>query len=234
MTYKNLIESVKKSRPLNEWFEYSERHHIVPVCMGGSDEEENLIYLTYKEHFIAHKLLALENPFDMKLVSAFWRMCNGKKDCSPEDYEIGRKLWKETPRSEEYRKNLSDSLRGRKPAEITMRKSVEARLGKKLSEEHRKKLSLAQSKPRKNYKPHPHTEESRRKISEAKRGICTEQMRKNLDRSGTHPTEETLRLLSLASSRRDYPRVCKKCGAHFTAGKTAQFCGECRGYEYRK
>lgn len=234
MIYKNFIEGVKKSRPLNEWFEHSERHHILPICKGGTDDEGNLIYLTYREHFTAHKLLALENPFDMKLVCAFWRMCNGNKDCTPEDYEIGRKLWKETPRSQEYRESLSKSLRGRRPSEIAMRKAREARLGKKLSEDHIEKLRKAQSKPRKNYKSHPHTEESRRKISEAKKGICTEQMRKNLDRTGWHPSEETRKLLSIASSRRDYPRVCKKCGAHFIAGKTAQFCEVCRGYEYRK
>ena len=42
--------------------EYYERHHIVPRCLGGNNDESNLIDLYAREHFIAHKLLALENP----------------------------------------------------------------------------------------------------------------------------------------------------------------------------
>ena len=41
---------------------YMERHHIVPRCMGGSNRKENLVYLTAKEHFIAHKLLVRIHP----------------------------------------------------------------------------------------------------------------------------------------------------------------------------
>ena len=32
-------------------------HHICPKSMGGSNEESNLVRLTYREHYIAHKLL---------------------------------------------------------------------------------------------------------------------------------------------------------------------------------
>ena len=32
-------------------------HHIVPKCMGGSDELHNLVVLTYKEHRVCHRLL---------------------------------------------------------------------------------------------------------------------------------------------------------------------------------
>jgi hypothetical protein len=41
---------------------YSERHHVVPRCMGGSDAKSNIVRLTAKEHFIAHKLLVRINP----------------------------------------------------------------------------------------------------------------------------------------------------------------------------
>jgi len=37
---------------------YSERHHIVPRCMGGDDEPGNLIRLTPEDHIVAHLLLA--------------------------------------------------------------------------------------------------------------------------------------------------------------------------------
>lgn len=53
---------------------YSERHHIVPKSLGGSDEASNLVYLTAKEHFVAHMLLA--KYAGHKMVSAFAFMCS--------------------------------------------------------------------------------------------------------------------------------------------------------------
>jgi NUMOD3 motif./HNH endonuclease. len=41
---------------------YMERHHVTPKCMGGNNHEENLVYLTAKEHFIAHKTLVRMYP----------------------------------------------------------------------------------------------------------------------------------------------------------------------------
>lgn len=36
---------------------YTERHHIIPQSLGGSDDKENLVDLTAREHFICHWLL---------------------------------------------------------------------------------------------------------------------------------------------------------------------------------
>ena len=36
---------------------YKERHHIIPRCLGGTDEPENLVDLTPEEHYVAHQLL---------------------------------------------------------------------------------------------------------------------------------------------------------------------------------
>ena len=36
---------------------YVERHHIIPVSLGGSNNKENLVDLTAREHFICHWLL---------------------------------------------------------------------------------------------------------------------------------------------------------------------------------
>lgn len=41
---------------------YMERHHVLPKCMGGGDTPDNLVFLTAKEHFIAHKLLVRIHP----------------------------------------------------------------------------------------------------------------------------------------------------------------------------
>lgn len=37
---------------------YFEMHHIVPRCIGGNDEPNNLIRLTPEDHYFAHLLLA--------------------------------------------------------------------------------------------------------------------------------------------------------------------------------
>lgn len=54
--YDQLIENAKE-RVLPEGV-YVERHHIVPRCMGGGDESTNIVKLTFREHAMAHILLA--------------------------------------------------------------------------------------------------------------------------------------------------------------------------------
>lgn len=53
---------------------YTERHHIVPRCMGGSDELSNLVRLTPEEHFIAHQILVKMYPREGKLKFALQAM----------------------------------------------------------------------------------------------------------------------------------------------------------------
>lgn len=54
--YEQLIASAQ-ARPIVP-SSYAEVHHIKPRCMGGSDSKKNLVPLTAREHFMAHKLLA--------------------------------------------------------------------------------------------------------------------------------------------------------------------------------
>jgi hypothetical protein len=63
---------------------YQEIHHIKPRCMGGSDHPLNLVALTAREHFIAHKLLAhihRGTKFEKKLLNAVILM-SGNKFCT--------------------------------------------------------------------------------------------------------------------------------------------------------
>lgn len=53
---------------------YAERHHIVPRCMGGSDDESNMATLTGREHFIAHHLLVKIHPHSGHLATAAFLM----------------------------------------------------------------------------------------------------------------------------------------------------------------
>lgn len=50
----NAIIDRSYNRTLNT---YTERHHIIPRCFGGSNEITNIAILTSREHFICHLLL---------------------------------------------------------------------------------------------------------------------------------------------------------------------------------
>lgn len=52
--YYTLITDAAKTRN-NEG--YIERHHIIPQSLGGSNDKDNLVDLTAREHFICHWLL---------------------------------------------------------------------------------------------------------------------------------------------------------------------------------
>jgi hypothetical protein len=57
---------------------YYEKHHIVPRCLGGSDEPENIVCLTPEEHYLAHQLLTKIHPSSKGLAKAAHIMCAGR------------------------------------------------------------------------------------------------------------------------------------------------------------
>jgi len=74
--YNNLIQ-----RAISRTLEgYKERHHIIPRCLGGSDDRENLVELTPEEHYIAHLLLIKIYPKNNALVHAAVMMTVKGKD----------------------------------------------------------------------------------------------------------------------------------------------------------
>lgn len=72
-TYDTLIErALIRPDPTG----YTENHHIIPKCMGGKDLPENMVRLTAREHFLAHRLLAKIYPGDRGLsVAVFLMAC---------------------------------------------------------------------------------------------------------------------------------------------------------------
>lgn len=50
--------------------DFTETHHILPKCMGGSDEPTNLVELTPEEHYLAHQLLCKIYPNNYGLAIA--------------------------------------------------------------------------------------------------------------------------------------------------------------------
>ena len=68
--YNQLIEKRRKETPQG----YTEKHHILPRSLGGSDDPENIIELTLREHFVAHLLLVkmTEGADKIKMADAVW------------------------------------------------------------------------------------------------------------------------------------------------------------------
>lgn len=62
MNYARIYEQLIRRASGRERHGYMERHHVVPKCMGGGDEKANIVYLSAKEHFVAHKLLVRIHP----------------------------------------------------------------------------------------------------------------------------------------------------------------------------
>lgn len=141
--------------------EYHERHHIIPKCMGGTNDETNLIDLFAKEHFIAHKLLMEENPENDSLIFAWCCMAFAKNDyerrhqLSPEEYEEARKILSET---------LQDKLVGENNPMWGKKHSDETK--KIISEKIKERMKIPENNPW--YGKHP-SEEMLKKMRESQR-----------------------------------------------------------------
>lgn len=58
MNYSKVYDAFIASKSNRVLDGYFETHHITPKSLGGSNDKSNLIKLTAKEHFLAHRLLA--------------------------------------------------------------------------------------------------------------------------------------------------------------------------------
>ena len=84
MNYAKLYNRIIENRLNNPYNGYTEKHHIVPVSLGGSDSKDNLVRLTAREHFVCHWILVKmyrgnKNSY-YKMLKAFNMMCNSISD----------------------------------------------------------------------------------------------------------------------------------------------------------
>lgn len=138
-------------------------HHIVPKCMGGSNNASNKVLLTPREHFIAHLLLSksVESQYVKKMYCALVRFMGKNSDRSR--IKINSKIYQsiiENNRLHSMGKN--NSFYGKTHTEETKKlisiKNKEYNLlnknsfyGKKHTEETKKILSIKKSNPIKVY-----------------------------------------------------------------------------------
>ena len=173
--YEELIERgvkrgwTKKSAPC-----YTERHHILPECMDGGDDKENLTELTAREHYIAHWLLYKIHK-SQKMACAWSAMTmdrDGSRGLTSRQFERARKMANEnmkgenhplygTKLSEERKKSIGDFHRGKKMSDETRAKMSKSKTGNKASDETRKKIGDV-------HRGRVVSEESKKKLSESR------------------------------------------------------------------
>lgn len=184
--YYSIINQAKTRKNLG----YVEVHHIIPKSIGGSNNKENLVELTAREHFVCHRLLPkmTTNEEKRKMTFAAWAltMRNSYKEqikISSRTYsylkserasllkgvplpeEIKEKMRKARAKqiiTEETKEKIRKTNTGKKQSEETKRKRAESRRGSKHSLETILKMKEAQKN-----KP-PMSEETKQKIREAR------------------------------------------------------------------
>ena len=72
LIYNKLVEKAYKRGKVTG--EYSENHHVMPLCLGGPDDSSNIVQMTAREHFVAHRLLHRMYPDNEPLAKAFGAM----------------------------------------------------------------------------------------------------------------------------------------------------------------
>lgn len=133
---------------------YKELHHIVPKCMGGTDNKSNLVHLTARQHFLAHWLLYKIHKTS-SLVHAWHSMSRIGK--GQEHRKINSHLFEYCKKHRS--KLLSESSKGKNnhfygkhhtdEVKLKMRKlHKELKLWETRSETHRKNLLASQQKPK--------------------------------------------------------------------------------------
>jgi hypothetical protein len=121
---------------------YGEWHHVVPRSLGGSNAKANLVRLSAREHFIAHRLLVRMTVGDARRRMSFALHATarmGEHKITSRQAEVIREAHaaelRGRPRDAETKRKISEALRGREvPAEVRAKMSATTRGRKKSAE----------------------------------------------------------------------------------------------------
>lgn len=171
-------------------FGYVESHHIIPRCMGGLDEESNIVHLPAKAHFIAHYLLVKMYPDSKPLWSAFSLMSGQSSKRHQRNFRVSAQVYdlckrelsrvttgsKRKPHTEETKKKIglanaiankgNKNATGKIKTEATKEKIRQTLIGRKnspCSDRRKEKIRAAKL-------GNTHSAESRLKMSLTRKG----------------------------------------------------------------
>ena len=146
---------------------YVEVHHIIPKSLGGSDNADNLIRLTAREHFIAHLLLAkcTKGTAKSKMSYALWNMVNRDNGArtSSRMYTIIRETHSKF--LGEFFKGQDNPMFGKEHSGETKKKISVGGKGLKRSKETRQKISEANKGENNSMYGIPNTKEQKEEAS---------------------------------------------------------------------
>jgi hypothetical protein len=152
---------------------YGEVHHIIPRCLGGDNSKSNLVKLTPREHFVAHKLLTkmTVGTDRRKMLYALKRTVSSKTHTiNSREYERIRREYSTAVSvtlsgrtlTAEHRENISKAFSG-KPKSESFKKLTSDRMNDPLRDAERREKIRSSLRGRKI------SEETRRKIAETRR-----------------------------------------------------------------
>jgi len=149
---------------------YVEKHHILPRCLGGTDEISNLIELYPEEHYLAHLLLCKIYPGNQKLLYATMNMTTGSMT---NNGKRNNKAYGWLRR--QYAQSMSGDNNPARRIPNLQKEAAKKRKGQKRSEETKARMSIAQ-------KGRTFTEETKYKMAEAARNrpLISEETRQKL------------------------------------------------------
>jgi len=129
MNYSNIYYSIIENRKKYPYNGYTEIHHIVPKSLGGTNDKDNLVNLSAREHFICHLLLTKmysEGSLNYyKMIKAFMMMLNAKSQnqerfLSSRRYEVLKEAFSKAQsisqsgqNNSQYGKNKSDDIKNK-------------------------------------------------------------------------------------------------------------------------
>lgn len=134
MNYKKIYDQITEKRRNNPPEGYSENHHILPSCLGGTDRKDNMVRLTAREHFICHILLTKMYPKGSREYHKMIRAALGMKRISDgQDRYINSRLY-QTIR-EEFSKQQSEIQSGKGNSQYGMMWICNPDIGKSIKVE---------------------------------------------------------------------------------------------------
>lgn len=89
MNYQNIYNNIIQRGKTRILAGYKEKHHIIPRCLGGTDDENNLVSLTPEEHYLCHLLLVKIHPNNIRLVRAAMFMVSSNNNVQRNNKSYG-------------------------------------------------------------------------------------------------------------------------------------------------
>lgn len=148
MNYQKIYNQIIQRAQNRTLTTYIEKHHIIPKCLGGINEKENIVELTAREHYLCHSLLCEIYSNNISLKRAHWLMANKpankfqkrKYKISSREYNRlreefskinskylkGNKYWVGRKHTDETKKKMSEIARNRSK-ETLQKMSVSAK-----------------------------------------------------------------------------------------------------------